>query len=87
MLPTLEQLGITIDRFEIESLGPACVRLVAWSGSERQLTLTADPRDPDALSRLLEVPQVFLSSQAGVDRVETWKRIRGKRNGQNEHGR
>jgi hypothetical protein len=86
MLPTLD-LFPTITRVEIEFLSPERVRLVAWCGDDRDMILTADPRDPEDLRELLQVPEVLLSAQAGVDLDETWARIRSRHDGTHEHGR
>lgn len=85
MLPTLEDLGLKFERFDIEWISESCVRLVGWAGGERMLTLTADPRDQEDLRELLQVPEVFYCSQAGLDRDDVWKLIRRRRHGQKKH--
>lgn len=86
MLPTIDQLP-QITRFELEFLGPACVRLIGWAGADRDLVLTADPRKPGALRELLSVPEVLLTGQAGGNPEPILSRLREERHGPTEHRR
>lgn len=82
MMPTLKDLGLEFEKFEIEWISASCVRLVGWAAGERMLVLTADPKDQEDLRELLEVPEVMYCQQAGLDREEVWKLIRSRRHGQ-----
>lgn len=85
MLPKLEELGITYERFEIEWISPKCVRLVGWVDGERMLTLFANPQDQHDLAELLQVVEVFYTSQAGLDRKQVWRNINRREHGHETH--
>lgn len=66
----------TVTRIELEYLSSQRVRLVAWCGDQRDMQLTADPRDPRDLAELLAVAEVVFTAQAGGDHEQVLTRLR-----------